>query len=237
MLLVRPAASRAASAPSSPPAARPPARASRLTPRPPPAAAATASAAGSSPAHDSGEQRNEHERQEPDDVEVEPVRRGELERDQHGRRRARPSGAGRRLARDERHQHGAARPPPPSIAVWSQPSSAWPQMLNGEGAARLVAERAVVQLAQPAVRHEREHRRRPAQARAPRRTRPARAGREQRGQRERRELGGGARGRPTRPAPARRARAVAGGVSASRAPTHASATSESLAFDSSANAV
>ena len=36
------------------------------------------------------EQRDQQQRQEPDDVEVEPVRDGELERDQHAPRRAPP---------------------------------------------------------------------------------------------------------------------------------------------------
>ena len=71
-------------------------------------------------------------RAEPDDVEIEPVRRGELHGDEHGcaqsgrLRQARPAG---------RHCHQQREPPrPPWLIVWSQPSrSTCPQMLNGEG--------------------------------------------------------------------------------------------------------
>ena len=55
-----------------------------------------------------GEQRHEHQRQEPDEVEVEPVLQRELERDQRG---GAERGDGDRVAaaRDERDDHGEDR--------------------------------------------------------------------------------------------------------------------------------
>ena len=116
-------------------------------------------------------------------------------------------------------------------------------MLNGDGRAGLVADRPVVELAQAAVGHEREHRdarardqRARARTAAPRPRSRRRVGGEQRGERQRRELR--RRARAHRRAARRRAEPRAGGssVSASSAATQASATSESFEFVSSANA-
>ena len=79
------------------------------------------------------EQRDQHQREPPDDVEVEPVRQRELERDQH--RRAQRGDLQRRLAaRDEAPPRAASstasrldeRP------AASRAMSSCPQMLNGE---------------------------------------------------------------------------------------------------------
>ena len=87
------------------------------------------------------------------------MRHRQLQRDQHG-------GAERgdlahvAAARDDRHQQRRARPPPALTTVCSQSSDGTcPQTLNGDGRAGLVADRAVVELAQAAVGQEREHER------------------------------------------------------------------------------
>ena len=79
------------------------------------------------------EQGGEHQRQEPDDVEVEPVRRAELDGDQHRRRQR--GDLGRRLSRA-----ATARPrtpsddrcPPARSACRKSSDGARPQTLNGE---------------------------------------------------------------------------------------------------------
>ena len=78
------------------------------------------------------EQGDEQERREPHDVEVEPVDRDQLGRDQD-RRAERRDLQGVAAPRHERDQHAERRSPPPSgpTAAGRGPGF-WPQMLNGD---------------------------------------------------------------------------------------------------------
>ena len=116
--------------------------------------------------------RGQRERQEPDDVEVEPVRRRELDGDRH--RRCQRGDLGRGLAprpEGDRDRQGAAITRSARIAGSERrrlaPDAEW------GAAGRLVAERAVVELAQAAVGDERDDERRDEGANTAERRSPA----------------------------------------------------------------
>ena len=97
---------------------------------------------------------DEHQRQEPDDVEVEPVLQRELERDQH---RGAERGHGDRVAaaRDEGDDDGERERGGERRRAAAAGRSYRPQTENGDAAVGLEAERAVVERAEPVAERDR----------------------------------------------------------------------------------
>ena len=99
------------------------------------------------------EQGRQHQRQEPDHVEVEPVRRPELDGDQH-RRRQRGDLGGGLSRRPERHREGEGDRARPLDRPQEVKRGRLAPDAERRAARGLVAERAIVELSQAAVGEE-----------------------------------------------------------------------------------
>ena len=78
------------------------------------------------------ERGDERERQEPDDVEVEPVGGAELDRDRHRGRERRDLDRGLEAGEERDRRPRARRRPPRTSGCRKSSDGAWPQTLNGE---------------------------------------------------------------------------------------------------------